>query len=130
MTELWIDMGVIRWPLLLTFLAVVALAVRSAAALYGPGAIADLRTRAWVDAVLFWGGFAFLTGVLGTLVGVTIAAGALERLGDIPAGLVWGGMKVALISSVAGMLILALASLAWFGLQLRWRMLLAREAKA
>lgn len=41
-----------------------------------------------------------------------------------------GGMKVALYSSVFGMLVLAVASLVWLGLQFRWRLLVSREGMA
>jgi hypothetical protein len=40
-----------------------------------------------------------------------------------------GGIKVATLSSAAGLLILAVASLIWFTLQFRWRMLQAKEAQ-
>ena len=49
-------------------------------------------------------------------------------MGALSTGLVWGGMKVALLSSALGTLILAVAALLWFGLQLRWRFLIAEHA--
>ncbi len=47
-----------------------------------------------------------------------------------PFRLVGGGVKVALFSSVFGILVLAGAALLWFGLQLRWRYLLAEGSAA
>ena len=47
--------------------------------------------------------------------------------GEVRATLVAGGIKVALLSSALGTLILAVASLLWFGLQLRWRFLIAEQ---
>ena len=41
--------------------------------------------------------------------------------------LVWGGVKVALLTSVFGLLIMAFSALNWFALQLRWKLLLAEE---
>jgi hypothetical protein len=120
-------MGFIHWPLLFSFLAVVGLSLWSVVRLYRPGATADLRTKAWIDAVLFWGGFALIAGVLGTLVGVIVAAQSIEHAGAVDPTLVWGGVKVALSSAATGALILSLASVVWFALQLRWRLLVAGE---
>lgn len=48
---IWKSIGFIRWPLLLSFLAVAILAVWSAIRLFRPGASPDLRTKAWLDAI-------------------------------------------------------------------------------
>lgn len=128
--SLWMQMGVIHWPLALSLAAVVVLTVWSCTTLFRPGAWADVRSRAWVDAILFWGGFAMITGVLGTVLGVILAAQAIEAAGAVMPALVWGGIKVAMLSSAAGFTILAFAALSWFGLQLRWRLLAAREDAA
>ena len=130
MSEIWNSLGVIRWPLVFSFLAVVSLASWSAARLFRPGATPDLRSKAWVDAILFWGGFAVISGVLGTLVGIIIAAQYIEAAGAISTSMVWGGIKVALLCSAVGVLILAFAALLWFALQLRWRFLMAEAAEA
>jgi hypothetical protein len=127
LAQVYNDMGFIRYPLTFSTLAVVGIALWSSMRLYRAEAVADPRTKAWVDAVLFWGGFALVTGVLGTLLGVIIAAQSIEAAGEVAPVLVWGGIKVALLSSVAGALVLALSGLAWFGLQLRWRSLQARD---
>jgi hypothetical protein len=122
------DVGFIRWPLTLSLMTVVGLtAWATLHVVTGPPGRPE--TKAWIDAVLFWGGFAFLSGVLGTLVGIVQAAQAIEVSGAaIPATLVWGGIKVALLSTVVGAGVLAVAALAWFGLQLGWR--LGRDAVA
>jgi len=130
MSTIWEQVGFIRYPLTLTFLVVVILAVWSAVKLFRPGATPDLRSKAWVDAILFWGGFAVITGVVGTLVGIIIAAQFIEAAEAISTSMVWGGIKVALLSSTIGVLILAFAALLWFALQLRWRFLMAETAEA
>ena len=130
MSTIWEQVGFIRYPLTLTFLVVVILAVWSAVKLFRPGATPDLRSKAWVDAILFWGGFAVITGVVGTLVGIIIAAQFIEAAEAISTSMVWGGIKVALLSSTIGVLILAFAALLWFALQLRWRFLMAEIAEA
>jgi len=130
MEMLWNSIGFIRWPLAFSLLAVVLLTGYSALRLYRPGAGPDLLTKAWLDAILFWGGFAMIAGVLGTLVGIVIAAQSIEAAGAVSTSLVWGGVKISLLSSALGTLILAAAALLWFALQLRWRVLEARVAGA
>ena len=113
-----------------SLLAVVLLTALSASRLVRSDASPDLLTKAWLDAILFWGGFAVISGVLGTLVGIIIAAQSIELAGEVEATLVAGGIKVALTSSAAGVLILAFAALVWFLLQVRWRLLLAGVERA
>lgn len=128
MGVIWRDMGFIRWPLAFTVMMVTLLTLWSTYRLFRPGASGDLRTKAWVDSILFWGGFALIAGVLGTLLGIIIAAQSIEAAGDVSGTLVWGGIKVAMLSAAFGTLILALSSLVWFALQLRWRLLVAEES--
>lgn len=125
--EAFTALGVIRWPLTFSMAAVAVLALWSLRLVWS-GAMPDRHARTWIDAILFWGAFAAVTGVLGTLVGVIIAAQAIETMGGLSDTLVWGGIKVALLSSALGTLILAVASLLWFGLQFRWRVLVVRYA--
>lgn len=130
MGAIWEDMGFIRWPLSFSLVAVLFLGLWSSIRLFRGEASADLETKAWLDAILFWGGFAVIAGVLGTLIGIIVAAQSIEAAGEISTTLVWGGVKIALLSSVFGFLILAFAALLWFVLQLRWRLLLAGDAEA
>jgi len=112
-----------------SFMAVIGLALFSTVKLFRPGATPDLHSKAWLDAILFWGGFATISGLLGTLIGITIAAQSVEAAGEVNVTLMWGGIKVSLLSSLFGVLILAFASLLWFVLQLRWRLLVADEVE-
>lgn len=129
MSAIWHDIGFIRWPLFFSLLAVLVLAAWSTFRLFGPGARPDLRTKAWLDSILFWGGFALISGVLGTLIGIIVAAQSIEAAGDVSTTLVWGGIKIALLSSALGAVILGFAALLWFVLQLRWRLLSADEGE-
>ena len=125
--SIWESMGFMRWPLAFSLLCVLLLSLYSGGRLFRPGASADLLTKTWLDAILFWGGFAMISGFLGTIVGVVIAAQSIEAAGSVQTTLVWGGIKVALLTSAFGTLILAASSLLWFGLQLRWRILEAKD---
>jgi hypothetical protein len=127
---IWHSVGFIRWPLTFSLAVVVVLGLWTAVRLFRSGAEPDLHTKAWLDAILFWGGFAFITGILGTLVGVIIASQFIEAAGAISTSLVWGGIKLALLSSAIGTMILGFAALLWFALQLRWRLLQADLLKA
>ena len=127
LATVWNDFGFIRWPLTFSLFAVVGLSLMSAATLFGRNAIASLVAKTWVDAVLFWGGFAAISGVLGSIVGTIIAFQSIEAAGEVEATLVAGGIKVALLSSSFGALILGFAALLWFVLQFKWRMLQADE---
>lgn len=125
MNEAFTHMGFMRYPLTFSLVAVLALTGWSALRLYGGREGADLRTKAWVDAILFWGGFAMVVGFLGTVIGIVLAAQSIELAGEVSSTLVWGGVKVALLTSAFGALILGLAGLCWFTLQIRWRLLRA-----
>ncbi len=127
MMELFVDMGFIRWPLTFSLMAVIGLSLMSAATLFGRNAGAGLVAKTWVDAILFWGGFAAISGMLGSIIGVIIGFQSIEAAGEVSATLVAGGIKVALLSSAMGVLILGFAALLWFALQFRWRMLQADE---
>ena len=123
----WVDVGFIRWPLGFSLLAVVVLSMVSAVRLMENGAEASPVTKTWLDSILFWGGFAAISGVLGSLVGIIIAFQSIEMAGAAEATLVAGGIKVALLSSSFGVLTLGFAALSWFVLQLRWRAIAAKE---
>lgn len=111
--------GVIMWPVLGAGLLAVGLGVDAwrrvltggSGGRSGPG----LRSRA--DAVLFWGGFAALLGVLGTVVGIARTAEALGRAGGAPADVVWRGFRVTLPPTTLGLVFLLVALLAWLGLR-------------
>lgn len=64
------------------------------------------------DGILFWGSAAITIGFIGTLIGVSSIASAMEAAGpSADAGLAWEGMRVALSTTVVGTVVF-LASLA------------------
>ena len=124
---IWYELGFIRYPLAFAFLATMVLTLASTYQVLRPNAWADLRTKALVDGILFWGGFAAVAGIFGTLGGIIVAAQAIEAADGVSSSLVWGGIKISMLSSAFGMFLLLVAGLIWFALQLRWRFLEARE---
>lgn len=116
MIELFRSGGVMMWPMLLGLVAVLVVGGRAALSMSSDGG-GSADTRSAADAVLFWGGFSALLGVLGTLVGIAIVARAVERAGSASAGIVWSGIGVSLITTVFGLLILLLALIVWYALR-------------
>lgn len=129
MMLLWQNIGFIRWPMAFAILWIIGLSAYSAAQLFRPGAAATVRNKAWLDGILFWGAFTAVTGVLGSLVGVIVAFQSIEMAGAVSPTLVAGGAKVALLSSALGFLTLGAASIGWYFMQMRWRLLQARRVE-
>jgi len=121
----YMDGGYIMYPLTFCALAVLFLATRAAWRIWGGGAGTPRAILAQVDGILFWGSYAVVVGVLGTVVGIAVSAQAVEAVGEVPTQLLWGGIKVALIPTIFGLLYFLGAALIWFGLRyvLRKRML-------
>ena len=112
--------GVMMYPLILIALVVVGLGVWATVRVprvTGPDPVVEMG----IDATLFWGGWALLLGLLGTFVGVYFAAGAISQAGGASAALVWGGIQVALTTTVFGLGVFSLAALAWFVLRTWYR---------
>lgn len=63
--------------------------------------------------------FAFITGILGTLIGLYGAFEAIEIAGEVSMGLLAAGLKIASITSIYGMLIYLVSLLFWFGLDIK-----------
>jgi biopolymer transport protein ExbB/TolQ len=77
----------------------------------------DSQLRATIDGSLFWGSYALMLGILGTVVGIAIAAQAVEAVGQVHTQLVWGGIRVSLITTMYGLLVFLGAALVWLGLR-------------
>lgn len=108
--------GFFMWPILVAGLVSLVLAADAGRKLAsGTAAGPALRTR--IDSVLFWGGFAALLGLFGTVGGIGQTARAIERAGDVSASLAWSGIRVSLITTAFGLIVLAVAMLAWLALR-------------
>lgn len=62
--------------------------------------------------------FTMITGILGQLIGLLMAFGAIERAGDISPQIVYGGLKISFYTTVYGILVYLLSILLWFILDL------------
>jgi len=104
------------WLILAAALAMAVLSVR--AGLRRRGRERSASVAADLDGILFWGGFAAALGVLGTVIGVSQMARAVQAAGSVSPGLAWSGLRVALVTTVFGLGTFVLALLVWFAL--RW----------
>ena len=65
------------------------------------------------------GGLALAWGVFSTVVGLFFAFGALEEMKDtVPFEVIMGGLKVALITALYGMIIFIISLVAYIGLKM------------
>jgi hypothetical protein len=117
--------GYFMWLIALTGVVVLGFSARAFVDVRSTRPAAIAMTH--VDAVLFWGAFAVAAGLLSTAVGLYQMAEAFERAGAVSTSLAWGGFRVALLPTQAGLLVFTLALLLWFFLwyALRRRMPLA-----
>lgn len=116
MIDWFMSGGFFMWLVLGAGLMGLALAADAGRRLVaGPGDRSAVRAE--IDAVLFWGGFAALLGLIGTLGGVGVMARSIERAGSVSAAVGWSGIRVALITTVFGLMVLGVNLLAWFGLR-------------
>lgn len=121
MMDLIYQGGYMMWVILAASLLILGLAIWAGvrtAKLSGPNAMVETA----IDAVLFWGVWVVVIGLLGTFVGIYQAASVLETVdGAASASLIWGGIKVALTTTVFGLLVFSVAALLWMGLRTRYR---------
>lgn len=113
MIELFENMGLIRWPMLVAGLFLIAQIGRAAARVRDPGPGAA-RSR---HAILVWGGLSALVGLLGTVLGLAVAARVVAAAGSAEPSLLATGIQVALASSILGLVLLVIAVVAWLVLQ-------------
>lgn len=119
--------GYVMWVILAATVLIGVLAVRvflRTRRLDGPDPVVETG----IDAVLFWGAWVVVVGLLGTFGGIYQAAGAISGLAEgvqVSAALVWGGIHVALTPAVFGLLVFTVAALAWIGLRTRYRRMTA-----
>lgn len=108
------SLGVIQYPIWIVLILMLVQIVRATVDLVRSGAPAiGLR----IHSILILGALAACLGVLGSLIGVWLAAEAISLAGEVSPSLVWSGIQVALGSSIVGLLILGFASVAWLAMQ-------------
>lgn len=109
--------GFFMWFVLGAGLIGLGLAADAGRKIFKGTAEATSGLRAEVDGVLFWGGFASVLGLIGTLGGVAVMARSMEQAGSASPAVIWGGLRVALIPTAFALIVLAACLLAWYGLR-------------
>jgi biopolymer transport protein ExbB/TolQ len=62
--------------------------------------------------------FTMITGILGQLIGLMDAFGAIEEMGDISPAIMAGGLKISMITTLTGIIIYLISIIIWFLLDL------------
>lgn len=71
--------------------------------------------------------FTLITGILGQLIGLFMAFTAIEQAPDISPMIVFGGLKISMITTLTGMAIYLVSIALWFGLDLWYQHRLNRS---
>lgn len=115
MPSFFAQMGIWVYPMLLTALLLLVQIGRVAVRAENPTAGEGTRGT---QAILALGALNGVLGILGTAVGFYLAAGTIENAPSISPQVVWGGVKVALSTTIFGLLLLALSLAAWLVIRL------------
>jgi hypothetical protein len=117
-------MGVIRYPMYIATVFMLGAIAQAAVDIRRSG---NARSSVTTHAILVWGFLNALLGFIGTVVGLALAGGSIERMGGVETGLLAAGIKVALYPTIFGLLLLTFAVLAWLVLHLWQGRSLARS---
>jgi hypothetical protein len=100
----------------LTFLIILIYSGIKAYRLFSsPGEIS--KNAADVSQILQLGIFSAVFGIFGQCIGLFMAFMAIEEAGDISPAMIFGGLKVSMITTLYGLLIFLVSFLIWFGLK-------------
>lgn len=115
MSAFFAQMGIWAYPMLSVALLLVVQILRVVAGLKRRGKGQGTPSG---GAILVWGALAGVLGFLGTAVGISIAAGVIETASSLSPGVIAGGVKVALSTTVFGLALFAVALVAWLVVRL------------
>ncbi len=116
----WFIMGGALFMSILTILLVIIVAV----SIYYAIAIANGKAKEKVNFkhqlkyIKSLGLFTMITGILGQLIGLMDAFRAIEQMGDISPGILAGGLKISLITTLTGIIFYLISIVIWFTLDL------------
>lgn len=66
------------------------------------------------ETILFLGSLAFLIGVLGQLIGIFHALGAIQVAKDISPAVIMGGLRVSMLPPAYGFVLFIISGIVWF----------------
>jgi hypothetical protein len=117
MSQFFSEMGFFQYPLFITALFLALQIIRATLDLNSGERRDSPRAGMARHAILVWGLLSALLGILGTVVGIGLAARAIEVAESVSPGIVWGGLRIALTPTVFGLVLLTIAAVAWLLLQ-------------
>lgn len=117
--------GPLMWPMVFIVLVLFGIVVRTSWHLFVRGGTNTSVIQNGLDGLLFWGGFAVVIGVLGSAIGYHRALVFLAARSVVNPRVLWIGTAEGMVSSIAGLLVLAVAGVCWY--VLRWRYLSDRQ---
>ena len=75
--------------------------------------ISSSKTRERLKHIKTIGSFALVLGILGQLIGLYEAFGAIQQMGDVSPALLAGGLKVSMITTIYGVAIYLVSLILW-----------------
>ena len=116
--------GILMLPMVLITMVVAGIVLRALWHLYFRGGSNAAAIQSCLDSLLFWGGFAVVIGILGSAIGYHRVISAVVARGILNPRALWIGTAEGMVSTIAGLLVLAAAGSAWY--LLRWQHLKGR----
>jgi hypothetical protein len=123
--RIFMEGGPLMFPLVLITLVIWGIVLRTLWHLFVRGGSNAQVIQSCLDGLLFWGAFAVIIGILGSAVGYHKAMAAVVKRGLANPPAIWIGSAEGLVSSIAGLLVLAGAGACWY--LLRWQFLKGRH---
>lgn len=119
--QVFMEGGFLMYPLVLVVLVIFGIVIRILWQLFVRSGNDTAEIQNGLDGLLFWGGFAVIVGVLGSAVGSHKSMTILAAKGLANPKYLWAGAAEVMISSIAGLVVLATSGTLWY--VLRWRFL-------
>lgn len=102
--------------LTLILLVVIVLGVINAILILKNNSGTDIRIIHRLGLIKSAGLFGLVFGILGQLIGLYSAFVQIQAMGDVSPGILAGGIKISMITTMYGIIIFLIAYLIWFGL--------------
>ena len=119
LVRIFMQGGILMLPMVLIVLVLCGIVLRSLWHLYVRGGNDAVAIQSCLDSLLFWGGFAVVIGVLGSAIGYHKVMTIIVARGILNPRALWVGTAEGMVSTIAGLLVLAAAGTAWY--LLRWQ---------
>ena len=119
--RVFMEGGFLMWPLVLIVLVLLGLVLRTLWELLFRGGTNTTLVQSGLDGLLFWGGFAVIIGVLGSVTGYHKSMSAMVAHGVANPRYIWVGAAEGLVPGIAGLAVLMVAGICWY--ILRWKSL-------